>query len=401
MLLMTQGKQDPHRDELLAIREAARNGGDLVKGLLTFSRKAGINPRPTNLNEEVKRVRKLLYRTIPRMIEIELVPADDLKTVNVDPGQMEQVLLNLAINARDAMPKGGRFTIETENVTLDEEYCNTHLEVKPGEYVLLQVSDTGLGMEKRILDHIFEPFYTTKEPSKGTGLGLAMVFGIVKSHGGHITCYSEPEAGTTFKIYLPVLETMTELDVETTGEMPAFGTETILLVDDEERIQELARGILSQAGYNVVTAGNGKEALELYQRQKADISLVILDLIMPKTGGAECLEKLLQIDPNVKVLVASGFSVNGPIMDALEDGAEGFIGKPYDAKELLRVVRRVLDEIGLPERRADSVKPTSVWQDGDYRAISAPPPPVSESSPWQDSPGIKEFPATTPDPCHR
>ena len=149
---------------------------------------------------------------------------------------------------------------------------------------------------------------------------------------------------------------------------------------------------MSQAGYNVVTAGNGKEALELYQRQKADISLVILDLIMPKTGGAECLEKLLQIDPNVKVLVASGFSVNGPIMDALEDGAEGFIGKPYDAKELLRVVRRVLDEIGLPERRADSVKPTSVWHDGDYRAISAPPPPVSESSPWQDSPGIKEFP---------
>lgn len=344
MLLLGRNCQGRDRERIRAIRQAARDGGNLVKGLLTFTREVGINPRPIDLNQEVNRVRGLLSRTIPKMIEIELCLAEDLKTVNADPGQMEQVLLNLAINARDAMPTGGRLTIETENVILIEEYPETHLEVEPGEYVLLTVSDTGSGMEPKVLEHIFEPFFTTKEPDKGTGLGLARVFGIVKSHEGQITCYSEPGTGTTFKIYLPVLGVSTGPDAAATTDMPAVGTETILLVDDEDKIRDLGEEMLGMAGYKVLTARNGNEALELYRKKQADISLVILDLIMPEMGGRECLEKLLEFNPNVRVLVASGYSANGPTKEALHAGAKGFISKPFESHELLRIIRKVLDE---------------------------------------------------------
>jgi len=344
ILLVGKDKEAPDRRGLLAIRQAARDGGDLVKGLLTFSRKGEISLRPTNLNLEVKRVREMLSRTIPKMIEIELILADDLKTVNADPGQMGQVLLNLAVNARDAMPEGGKFVIETKDVTISEEYSRTHLEVEPGEYVLLIVSDTGHGMEKEVVEHIFEPFFTTKEPDKGTGLGLATVFGIIKSHKGNIMCYSEPGTGTTFKIYLPAMVREVESDVAMTTEMPVFGTETILLVDDEDQIRELGKEMLGTAGYNVLTASNGQEALELYRNEKPEISLVILDLIMPKMGGRVCLDELLEFDSSARVLVASGYSANGPTKEALQAGAKGFISKPFEAKELLRIVRKVLDE---------------------------------------------------------
>jgi PAS domain S-box-containing protein len=344
MLLMDKNDQDPDRERLLAIRQAARHGGDLVKELLTFSRKVPISLRPTDLNQEVKRVRELLYRTIPKMIEIELLLADDLKTVGVDSGQMEQVLLNLAINARDAMPDGGKLTIETENVTLTKEYCETHIEVLPGEYLLLTVSDTGHGMENEVLEHIFEPFYSTKEAGKGTGLGLATVFGIVKGHNGNVTCYSEPGTGTSFRIYLPVMKAEIESNDATTTEVAVFGTETILLVDDEDQIRNLGKEMLGTIGYKVLTASNGQEAVELYRKKKLDISLVILDLIMPEMGGRECLDELLGLDPKAKVLMASGYSANGPTKEALEAGAKGFIRKPYEAKDLFRIVREVLDE---------------------------------------------------------
>jgi len=344
MVLRDQDKSGRSYERLMAVRKAAQDGSDLIKGLLTFGSKVKSNLRPVDLNQEVERVQKLLYRTIPKMIKIERFLAHDLKTVNADPGQIEQVLLNLAVNAQHAMPEGGRLTIETGNVTLDEEYSQTHLEVESGRYVLLQVSDTGHGIEKDALDHIFEPFYTTKEPGEGTGLGLAMAYGIVRNHQGHIACYSEPGVGTTFRIYLPILTGKTESDVATTTEMPAFGTETILLVDDEELVRDLGTEMLAWAGYKVLTAANGQEALEVYRTKKADISLVILDLIMPKLGGKQCLEELLTIDPNVKVLVASGYSAKGPTKDAIELGARGFISKPYDTKEILSAVRNVLDD---------------------------------------------------------
>ncbi|MFH1117843.1 MAG: PAS domain S-box protein [Pseudomonadota bacterium] len=344
MMLLTKNKQDPDYKRLLTIRQTAKDGAELVKGLLAFARKARIDLRPLNLNQVVERVREMLSRTIPKMIEIDLDLAHEVKTINADPGQMEQILLNLAINARDAMPEGGTLIIETKNVVLEEEYANTHLDVKSGEYVLLSISDNGHGMEKEVLNKVFEPFFTTKEVGKGTGLGLATVFGIVKTHGGHITCYSEPGMGTTFKIYLPVLSTALEPDVEMTAEMTAFGTETILLVDDEERLRDMGEMMLAQFGYKVLTAGNGKEALEVYRLNKDHISLVILDLIMPEMGGKQCLEQLLKIDPTVRAIIASGYSMNGVSKDALQGGAVGFISKPYEAKAFLREVRNALDK---------------------------------------------------------
>jgi len=343
LLLADKKPGDPDYDDLNKIRRSARNGAELVKQILTFSRKADISPRPIDLNREVRNAEQLLRRTLPRIIEIGLFPAKDLWTVNADPAQMEQMLLNFAVNAKDAMPRGGTIAIETENVTLDEEYCRNHLGVEPGHYALLMFSDTGVGIHPEILDHIFEPFFTTKKFGEGTGLGLATVFGIVKQHDGHIMCYSEPEKGTTFKIYLPAIKTE---DVETTSQFQALlagGAESVLLVDDEELVRELGERILSRAGYTVLTAGDGREALEIYLKKMSDISLVVLDLIMPVMEGRECLEELLKINPSAKVIIASGYSANGPAKKAVKSGAKGFIRKPFDIRQMLDVVRQVLD----------------------------------------------------------
>jgi len=204
-------------------------------------------------------------------------------------------------------------------------------------------------MDKDTLDHIFEPFYTTKETGKGTGLGLAMVYGIVQQHGGHIRCYSEPGEGTAFKIYFPALVSDEEPEKKIARPMPQGGSETILLVDDEDMIRDLCSRILTKAGYNVITAFNGKEALELYRERRGKISLVILDLIMPEMGGKQCLQELLQIDASVRVIIASGYSARGPTKDALAAGARGFVNKPYDIRQVLEVVRSVLDDKMEPE----------------------------------------------------
>ncbi len=334
---------DRLRDDLGRVLLAARKGADLVQRLLTFSRKSEAKPLILDLNHRIRQTQKFLQRTISKMIDIELILADDLARVHADPTQMDQVLMNLAVNARDAMPEGGKLVIETANVFLDEECGKALLGVKPGEYVLLSLSDTGHGMDKETVAHIFEPFYTTKEAGKGTGLGLAMVYGIVKQHGGYIICYSEPGEGTTFKIYFPVIEMEIDQDVTTSGPMPAFGTETVLLVDDEEFLRDLGKRILERSGYTVLIAANGKEALDLYRRERGKISLVILDLIMPEMGGKECLEELLRIDPKARVLIASGFAANGQSKEAIEKGARGFVDKPYNVKRMLQAVREVLD----------------------------------------------------------
>ncbi len=343
LLLLGKDERDPSYADLQKINQAARSGADLTKRILTFSRKGESNPHPLNLNHEIKRAKKLLTRTIPKMIEVELVLSDGLPAINGDPTQIEQVLLNLAVNAGHAMPDGGRLIIETQPVTLDEEYCRIIPGSKPGDYVMLSVSDTGHGMDHETLTHIFEPFFTTKEIGKGTGLGLAMVYGIVTQQGGHITCYSEPGVGTTFKIYLPVVSP--EGKSETTTDKPALatGTETVLLVDDEECIRDLGKRILERSGYTVLTASNGKEALHLYKKERHKISLVILDLMMPEMGGKECLKELLRIHPNVKVLIASGFAADGQTRETLAIKAKGFVGKPYNMRQMLQSVRKVLD----------------------------------------------------------
>jgi two-component system, cell cycle sensor histidine kinase and response regulator CckA len=343
LLLMKKGPSDPDRKKLEVIQHAARDGADLVSRILTFSRKRESKTRPIDLNDEILRSGALLRRTLPRMIEIDLLLADDLTIIDADSAQVEQILLNLGVNAQHAMPDGGRLLIETSNVSLSDDYLRTHLAAKKGKYVLLTVSDTGVGMDPTVVERIFEPFFTTKPNGLGTGLGLSMVHGIVTQHGGYIRCYSEPGMGTSFKIYFPVSASELMPDLTLTREMPAFGTETILLVDDDDRVREMGREMIEMGGYRVIVARSGEEALEIYSAQKDNISLVILDLIMPGMGGNRCLEELLRIDPNVRVLVASGYSSNGLAHDEKGRGAKGFISKPYDAKDILGAIRRVLD----------------------------------------------------------
>jgi PAS domain S-box-containing protein len=344
LLLMKKGPGDPDRKKLEVIQHAARDGADLVSRILTFSRKAESRARPIDLNEEIRKAQELLRRTLPRMIEIELLLAKNLQIVDADPAQVEQILLNLAINAQHAMPNGGKLLIETSNVSLSDEYLQTHLEAQPGHYVLLTVSDTGVGIEPTVLDRIFEPFFTTKTNGEGTGLGLSMVHGIVAQHGGYIRCYSEIGRGTSFKIYFPVSAGELISDMTLTREMPAFGTETILLVDDDDRIREMGRQMIEMGGYKVLVARSGEEALEMYAAQRDEISVVILDLIMPGMGGNRCLEELLRTDPDIRVLVASGYSSNGLSKNDKGSGARGFVKKPYDAKDILTAIRRVLDK---------------------------------------------------------
>ncbi len=343
LMLGDEGLPRHCRADLQKIHESAKRGADLVHRLLTFSRKTEMNPQPLDLNRRITELRKMLERTIPKMIDIQLFLCENLATINADPNQIDQVLMNLAVNARDAMPDGGKLILETANVILDQEYARAHIEAKPGHYVLLMVSDTGSGMDADTLEHIFEPFYTTKAPGEGTGLGLAMVHGVVQKHGGYIRCYSEPGEGTTFKIYFPAVASDEKQQEAAVGEMPRGRSETVLLVDDEEFIRDLGSRILTKAGYTVITASNGKDALAVFQRRIDEIALVLLDVIMPGMGGKQCLEGLLSLDPSVKVIIASGYLAHGVTKETLASGARGFAKKPYDIRQVLQMVREVLD----------------------------------------------------------
>ena len=331
--------------DLRQILSAGERAKELVRQILTFSRKVEVELKPLDLNKEVQRVAALLERTIPKMISIETRLEPGLGPVRANANQMEQILLNLATNAQDAMPDGGRLSIETRRVDLDQAYSLQHLEVRPGRYVLLQVSDTGKGVDEAAREHIFEPFYTTKDVGKGTGLGLSTVYGIVKGHQGEIYCYSEPGYGTTFKIYLPVVEDAPQAAAET-AELPLSalqGAERILLVDDEEALRELGARTLSMAGYRVATAASGEEALEAFQADDGGFDLVVLDLGMPGMGGHKTLQAILEMRPEAKVIIASGYSAEGPVKATLASGAAGYVAKPFGRRDLLSTVRAVLD----------------------------------------------------------
>lgn len=343
-IISEKSEEDPEYEDLKKVMHAAQSAADIVQQILAFSRKADTKLSTLNLNLQVDRLRKMLSRLIPRSIEIQINPDPNLPTINADHAQIDQILLNLAVNARDAMPDGGTLTIETELVDLDEEYCRSHVESSVGPHALLKVRDTGIGIDSPSMDRIFEPFYTTKKPGEGTGLGLATVYGIVKSHGGHITCQSEPGLGTTFEIYLPVPQIETETDAETGPAFPAFGTGTILLVDDEAFIRELGKRVLERVGYDVITASNGHEAIEAYKDKGANISLLVLDLLMPHMDGKECLAEILKMDPDAKVLIVSGYSPDRAPREVIES-AKGFIKKPFNAEEFLKTVRDVLKEL--------------------------------------------------------
>ena len=345
LLLQRKKEGEPDYADIQKIYQAGLRGADMIKSLMTFSRKTETKFVPVDLNQEITLVQYLLSQTIPKNIKIDVHLSEVLESIQGDSSQIGQVLMNLGVNARDAMPDGGTLSIETANIQLGKENCITCLEeIKPGSYVLLTVSDTGQGMDKETLSHIFEPFFTTKEEGKGTGLGLATVYGIVKRHGGHISCYSEPGIGTSFKIYLPAIQTKKELETPTFEKAIPSGTGTILLVEDDESTRNLSATILNNFGYKVITAGDGKEALEIYQVEKDRIDLIMLDLIMPIMDGKRCLEEILRVNPNAKVVIASGYSEGGPANWATPVGAKGFVQKPYDMRELLTRIREVLDK---------------------------------------------------------
>jgi PAS domain S-box-containing protein len=345
LLLMDKSKNDLDFPRLKAIEKSIDRAAQLVRQLLLFSRKDAAERHNVNLSQEIGQVVRILERTIPRMIEIEIYPGSRLWTVKADPAQIEQAVMNLAINAADAMPDGGRLIIQSQNVVVDESNARLHVGTPPGNYVLLTVSDTGCGMDKEILDHIFEPFFTTKGIGKGTGLGLASVYGIVKGHGGYIHCQSRAGQGTTFKIFLPAVG-HEDVDIASNPaeKTPEGGAETILVVDDELDIRQIASEMLQHFGYTVLTAASGEEALLLHADRKDAIDLTILDLGMPGIGGIRCLNELLAFNPFAKILIASGYLGDDMVKKALDSGAAGFIGKPYQLTELLTRVRSILGE---------------------------------------------------------
>jgi CheY-like chemotaxis protein len=338
---------DHLRTDLDRIRKAATSGAELVRGMLVFSRKTSVQLEPLNLNKLVEQVESLLARTIPKMIKIDVVKAHDLSSIKGDSTQIEQILMNLAINASDAMPDGGTLTIQTMNTALDEKFCSSHPNTRPGPYVLLSVTDTGTGMNEETVRRIFEPFFTTKEKGKGTGLGLAVVYGIVEQHSARIICESKPSVGTTFRIYFPAIEEVYEEDYSEKTEPPRGLGETILLVDDETSVLEIDSSLLNRANYKVISASNAKDALELYEKHRDEIRLVLLDLIMPEIGGKQCLEALRNMDPNVKVLVLTGYTKRGMTQELKDAGAIDLILKPFDMSLLLVKIRKIIDE-GLP-----------------------------------------------------
>ena len=344
MMLMDAEADSITYKNLEEIKAAGSRAAELVRQLLLFGRKVESNRQNVDLNEEVEKARKILERTIPKMIDIKGHYGSRLWPVMADPVQIEQILLNFGTNAVDAMPDGGRLIIETENVELAEGFGQGHAGAIPGRYVLLSVSDTGQGMEREIVEHIFEPFFTTKEIGKGTGLGLASVYGIVKSHGGYITCYSESGQGTTFKIYLPAVEEIPHAQDQEEAPQPSLhGHETILVVDDDQAVRQVASQMLNRFGYTVITAKTGEEALEIYTAEGNGIHVVVLDIGMPGMGGHKCLRELLKISPAAKVIIASGYSPNGQLQETLAAGATGFVPKPYVSNDLLKAVRRALD----------------------------------------------------------
>jgi two-component system, cell cycle sensor histidine kinase and response regulator CckA len=334
---------DPDYPKLMAIEKAVGNAAQLVRQLLTFSRKAESKFISLDLNREISHVRKILARTLPKMIDIHLHLGESLPHVAADPVQIEQLLLNLGSNAADAMPEGGMLRIETENVKLNEAFLASHPDLTSGDCVLLTITDTGHGMDQKTVERSFEPFFTTKEVGKGTGLGLASVYGIIKSHGGHISCKSQPGQGTTFKLYLPAVEQREAVQEKCDDAIASRGgSETILLVDDEESIRTFAATVLERFGYTVLTCARGEDAIAIIFRG-GKIDLVILDLGMPGMGGHKCLKEILKIDPSAKILLASGYAINGQAKKSLESGAAGYIGKPYQIKGLIQKVREILD----------------------------------------------------------
>jgi signal transduction histidine kinase/ActR/RegA family two-component response regulator len=343
LLLKDLKPVDPIRTDIESIKKAGERAAELTRQLLAFSRQQVLAPRLVALNDVVRETEKMLARLLGEDIELVTHYAHGLPYVRVDPGQVDQVVLNLAVNARDAMPDGGKLSIETKEVVLDASYTTEHFGVVPGPHVMLAISDTGVGMDQATQARIFEPFFTTKELGKGTGLGLSTVFGIVKQSGGNIWVYSEPGGGTTFKIYFPVGEGGEPEPVQVVEPVTLDGTETVLLVEDQDEVRLVAQEILRRRGYHVILARNAGEALLTCERHPRTIHLLLTDVVMPQMSGRELAERLTAVRPDMKVLYMSGYTENAIVHHGILDSGISYLQKPLVPDALARRVREVLD----------------------------------------------------------
>jgi len=334
---------DPLHSYVEQILTSSARAANLTQSLLAFSRKQVINPRPMDLNEAIRRFEKLLHRLIGEDVDFQVNLAPGEMTVLADSSQVEQVLMNLATNARDAMPQGGTLTVRTETALVDEAFLKAHGFGKPGNYVRVTVRDTGSGMDAKTLARIFEPFFTTKELGRGTGLGLAIVYGIVKQNNGYVIVESAPGRGTSFLLYFPLIAALAEAAPAAEAQRADEGHEIILVAEDDMTIRQLTKTILGEFGYRVIEAVDGEDAVQKFRERTEDIKLVILDVVMPKKNGKEAHDLIAALDPAVKVLYISGYNAEVLRKKGIDDAAENFILKPVSPMDLLRAVRRILD----------------------------------------------------------
>jgi len=336
-------ENSPTRKKLEMICQQAQNTAGLSRQLLAFARRQVLQPSNLSLGDLVIQTKTLLRSLIGDEVDIIVALSTDLNTVRADRSQIEQVLMNLCLNARDAMPHGGRLAIKGENVELGEDFCRIHSYGISGRYVLLEVSDTGVGMDSETVEHIFEPFFTTKEMGRGTGLGLATVYGVVKQHGGFVNVYSELGRGTTFRVYLPAVSGVPDARQPALAEQVRRGTETLLIADDNEALRLLARNALTAQGYTVILARNGQEALDLLKANPRQVALALLDVAMPILNGRDAYSLMRTVVPDLPVIFTSGHSAETASLESNIIEGVTFLQKPYDLADLYRIVRNALD----------------------------------------------------------